>query len=153
MRATTCQTMILTGTVLVADIGEEKASKASALRSYGRGVRTAPSPRSLCEPRGGRWIVWKYDAHVAYRRCESGPEQHTHIVLCSSIHHAVDYHRSPHSFSHRIIMGSIGNVQEYDVVVVGGGFCGCWQLHALRERGFKVHLYEAGAALGGIWCE
>lgn len=50
-------------------------------------------------------------------------------------------------------MGSIGQDEEYDVLVVGGGFCGCWQLHALRKQGFKVRMYEAGSALGGIWCE
>lgn len=50
-------------------------------------------------------------------------------------------------------MGSIGDVVEFDLVVVGGGFRECWQLHALRERGFKVHVFEAGAAVGGTWCE
>lgn len=47
-------------------------------------------------------------------------------------------------------MGSVGE-QEYDVIVVGGGFSGCYQLHNLREAGFNVHLFDAGAELGGIW--
>ena len=49
-------------------------------------------------------------------------------------------------------MGSIGELtNDWDVIVVGGGFCGCWALNALRKFGFKVHLVEAGTALGGIW--
>ena len=39
----------------------------------------------------------------------------------------------------------------YDVIVVGGGFSGIYQLHALRKFGFNVRLFEAGSALGGIW--
>jgi cation diffusion facilitator CzcD-associated flavoprotein CzcO len=48
-------------------------------------------------------------------------------------------------------MGSVGEGNDWDVIVVGGGFCGCWALNALRKQGFKVHLYEAGSGLGGIW--
>ncbi len=40
---------------------------------------------------------------------------------------------------------------EYDVVVVGAGFAGLYQLHRLRALGLRVRLYEAGAELGGIW--
>jgi glycine/D-amino acid oxidase-like deaminating enzyme len=47
-------------------------------------------------------------------------------------------------------MGSMGEMDEHwEVVVVGGGFCGCWALNSLRKKGFKVHLYEWGSALGG----
>jgi cation diffusion facilitator CzcD-associated flavoprotein CzcO len=49
-------------------------------------------------------------------------------------------------------MGSLPvDETTYDVIVVGGGFSGCYQLHRLRELGFSVRLFEAGAALGGIW--
>ena len=41
--------------------------------------------------------------------------------------------------------------ERLDVLVIGGGFSGCYQLYRLREAGFEVALYEAGAALGGIW--
>lgn len=39
----------------------------------------------------------------------------------------------------------------YDVVVVGAGFSGSYQLWKLRERGFSVVLLEAGSGLGGVW--
>jgi cyclohexanone monooxygenase len=39
----------------------------------------------------------------------------------------------------------------FDVVVVGAGFAGLYQLRRLRERGFSVRVYEAGAELGGVW--
>ncbi len=49
-------------------------------------------------------------------------------------------------------MGSLGETKnDWDVVVIGGGFCGCWALNSLRKEGFKTHLFEAGSALGGIW--
>jgi len=46
-------------------------------------------------------------------------------------------------------MGEQSNT--WDVVVVGGGFCGCWALNELRKQGFRTHLFEAGGDLGGIW--
>ena len=39
----------------------------------------------------------------------------------------------------------------YDVVVVGAGFSGIYQLWRLRERGFSVVLFEASSGLGGVW--
>ena len=42
---------------------------------------------------------------------------------------------------------------DYDAIVVGGGFGGIFHLYHLRKLGFRVHLFEAGAKLGGIWCE
>lgn len=40
---------------------------------------------------------------------------------------------------------------NFDVLLVGAGFAGLYQLHQLRRRGFRVRLYEAGSGLGGIW--
>ena len=40
---------------------------------------------------------------------------------------------------------------ELDVLIVGAGFSGVYQLYRLRERGFRVRLYEAAPDLGGIW--
>ena len=38
-----------------------------------------------------------------------------------------------------------------DALVIGAGFHGLYQLYRLRERGFRVRVFEAGAGLGGIW--
>ena len=38
-----------------------------------------------------------------------------------------------------------------DALIVGAGFCGLYQLYRLRQKGFRVQLFEAGADLGGIW--
>jgi cyclohexanone monooxygenase len=43
------------------------------------------------------------------------------------------------------------SVPDHDVVIVGAGFAGLYQLHHLRELGLRVTLIEAGAGLGGIW--
>ena len=43
------------------------------------------------------------------------------------------------------------SVIDHDVVVVGAGFAGLYQLHRLRALGFSVVLLEAGSGLGGIW--
>ncbi len=40
---------------------------------------------------------------------------------------------------------------ELDVLVIGAGFSGLYQLYRLRDLGFKVHLVEAGGGLGGVW--
>jgi len=39
----------------------------------------------------------------------------------------------------------------FDVIVIGAGFSGVYQLFRLRDLGFRVHLVDAGAGLGGIW--
>jgi len=38
-----------------------------------------------------------------------------------------------------------------DVLIVGAGFSGLYQLRRLRERGFRVQLLEAAPDLGGVW--
>jgi len=38
-----------------------------------------------------------------------------------------------------------------DAIIVGAGFSGLYLLDRLREKGFKVHLVEAGSDIGGIW--
>lgn len=42
-------------------------------------------------------------------------------------------------------------VNAFDVVVVGAGFNGLYQLYRLREEGYSVRLVEAGSGLGGVW--
>ena len=40
---------------------------------------------------------------------------------------------------------------EFDVLVVGAGFNGLYQLYQLRKQGFSVGLVDAGEDLGGTW--
>ncbi|MDP1818486.1 MAG: NAD(P)/FAD-dependent oxidoreductase [Acidimicrobiales bacterium] len=40
---------------------------------------------------------------------------------------------------------------DCDVLIVGAGFAGLYQLHRLRALGLSVVLLEAGSGLGGIW--
>ena len=42
-------------------------------------------------------------------------------------------------------------VEELDVLVVGAGFAGLYQLDHLRRLGYNVKVFEAGADIGGIW--
>ena len=42
-------------------------------------------------------------------------------------------------------------LEKVDVLIIGAGFSGVYQLYRQRELGFKVNLLEAGAGLGGIW--
>ncbi|KIV91694.1 hypothetical protein PV10_06208 [Exophiala mesophila] len=49
-------------------------------------------------------------------------------------------------------MGSLGSTRsQREVVVIGAGFSGIYELHRLKDAGFDVHLYEAGSSTGGIW--
>ncbi len=40
---------------------------------------------------------------------------------------------------------------RWEVVVIGAGLSGMYQLLKLREMGFKAHVYEAGGGVGGTW--
>ncbi|KAI9826723.1 MAG: hypothetical protein M1819_007268 [Sarea resinae] len=40
---------------------------------------------------------------------------------------------------------------QYDVIIVGAGFGGCYLLNKLREEGFKVLVLDDGKDLGGVW--
>ena len=40
---------------------------------------------------------------------------------------------------------------DVDVVVVGAGFAGLYALYRLREQGWSVQGFEAGAGVGGTW--
>jgi len=41
--------------------------------------------------------------------------------------------------------------ERWDVIVIGAGLSGMYQLIKLRELGFKVRVYEAGDGVGGTW--
>lgn len=40
---------------------------------------------------------------------------------------------------------------DLDVLLVGAGFAGVYQLKRLRDLGYNVKLYEAGNDIGGVW--
>ncbi|KAG9220183.1 hypothetical protein CCMSSC00406_0007122 [Pleurotus cornucopiae] len=41
--------------------------------------------------------------------------------------------------------------RNVDVLIVGAGFSGLYQLHFLRQLGFNVKVLEAGGDIGGTW--
>jgi cation diffusion facilitator CzcD-associated flavoprotein CzcO len=46
---------------------------------------------------------------------------------------------------------SAAQPQELDVLVVGAGFAGLYQLDRLRSLGYSVQVFESGGDIGGIW--
>ncbi|VIO70119.1 flavin-containing monooxygenase [Bradyrhizobium ivorense] len=40
---------------------------------------------------------------------------------------------------------------NYDVIVIGAGLSGMYQLYRLRELGLKARVFEAGTGVGGTW--
>ena len=40
---------------------------------------------------------------------------------------------------------------EYDVIIIGAGISGMFQLLRLRDMGLKVRVFEAGTGVGGTW--
>ncbi|PFH62344.1 hypothetical protein XA68_14071 [Ophiocordyceps unilateralis] len=46
---------------------------------------------------------------------------------------------------------SNGASVELDALIVGAGFAGIFMLKTLRDRGYRVRIYEAGSGLGGTW--
>jgi cation diffusion facilitator CzcD-associated flavoprotein CzcO len=42
-------------------------------------------------------------------------------------------------------------VLDYDVIIIGAGMSGMYQLHRLREMGLRVRVFEAGTGVGGTW--
>ncbi|KAG6879904.1 hypothetical protein C0992_009895 [Termitomyces sp. T32_za158] len=45
----------------------------------------------------------------------------------------------------------MSELQHLNVLVIGAGFNGVYQLHKLRKAGFSVKVFEAGSGLGGVW--
>ena len=40
---------------------------------------------------------------------------------------------------------------RYDVIVIGAGMAGMYQLYRLRQLGLSVRVFEAGSGVGGTW--
>ena len=38
---------------------------------------------------------------------------------------------------------------DYDVIIIGAGMSGMYQLYRLRELGLRVKVFEAGTGVGG----
>ena len=47
--------------------------------------------------------------------------------------------------------GVVDEAAQYDVIVIGAGVTGLYQLYRLRELGFSVQVYEVGGGVGGTW--
>ncbi|KAJ3753902.1 cyclohexanone monooxygenase [Lentinula raphanica] len=43
------------------------------------------------------------------------------------------------------------SIDELDVLVVGAGFSGIYQLYHIRKLGYSVKIFEAASDLGGVW--
>lgn len=42
-------------------------------------------------------------------------------------------------------------IPDLDVIIIGAGLSGMYQLYRLRELGLRVHVFEAGTDVGGTW--
>src|SRR5262245_28660921 len=42
-------------------------------------------------------------------------------------------------------------IPDLDVIIIGAGLSGMYQLYRLRELGLKVRVFEAGTEVGGTW--
>lgn len=42
-------------------------------------------------------------------------------------------------------------MSDHDVLIIGAGFSGLYQLHRLRQLGFDAHVIDAGEDVGGTW--
>ena len=40
---------------------------------------------------------------------------------------------------------------DFDVIIIGAGISGMYQLYRLRERDFRIRVFEAGTGVGGTW--
>jgi len=49
------------------------------------------------------------------------------------------------------ISETVDTVENWDVIVIGAGLSGMYQLLKLRQMGFKARVYEAGGGVGGTW--
>src|SRR5256885_16466876 len=47
--------------------------------------------------------------------------------------------------------GLVEEVKQFDVIIIGAGVTGLYQLYCLRQRGLSVRVFEAGTGVGGTW--
>ena len=46
---------------------------------------------------------------------------------------------------------SVGDVEQFDVIIIGAGVTGLYQLYRLRRLGLSVRVFEDGGGVGGTW--
>jgi len=64
----------------------------------------------------------------------------------------LDHSRPPMASSPQSAPGpNLGQVEEFDAIVIGAGISGLFQLVRLRELGMTARVYEAGGGVGGTW--
>ena len=44
-----------------------------------------------------------------------------------------------------------GDVEEYEVLIIGAGVTGLFSLYRFRELGFSVRAFEDASGVGGTW--
>src|SRR5437660_10481360 len=47
--------------------------------------------------------------------------------------------------------GLVEEVKQFDVIIIGAGVTGLYQLYCLRQLGLSVRVFEAGTGVGGTW--
>ena len=47
--------------------------------------------------------------------------------------------------------GLAEEVEQFDVIIIGAGLTGLYQLYRIRELGLSVRVYEDGGGVGGTW--
>ena len=48
-------------------------------------------------------------------------------------------------------MSASTSTSRYDVIIIGAGLSGMYQLHLVRQLGLSVRVFEAGTGVGGTW--
>ena len=47
--------------------------------------------------------------------------------------------------------GPVGDIEQYDAIIIGAGVTGLYQLYCLRQLGMSVRVFEDGDGVGGTW--
>src|SRR5216683_268797 len=47
--------------------------------------------------------------------------------------------------------GLVEEVEQFDVIIIGAGVTGLYQLYCLRQLGLSVRVYVEGGGVGGTW--
>ena len=42
-------------------------------------------------------------------------------------------------------------IKRFDVIIIGAGVTGLYQLYRLRQIGFSVRIFDDGGGVGGTW--